>query len=78
MAPIQIAYMPNPEKSGCVWRTDLGCSKASAVTRSWQSFTAHEFFETITDRTGPSAWVGVDAQTFQIQAEYAANASVIR
>ena len=35
------------------------CSKASAVTRSWQSFTAHEFFETITDRTGPSAWVGV-------------------
>jgi len=48
------------------------------VTRSWQSFTAHEFFETITDRTGPSAWVGVDAQTFQIQAEYAANASVIR
>jgi len=55
MAPNQIAYMPNPDKSGCVWRTDLGCSKASAVTRSWQSFTAHEFFETITDRTGPSS-----------------------
>jgi hypothetical protein len=56
--PIQTAYMPNPEKDGCVWPLDLGCSATSAVTRSWQTFAAHELFETMTDRGPASAWIG--------------------
>jgi hypothetical protein len=50
-----LAFMPNPQGTGCAATNDSGCNSYSAATRSLGLFTGHELAETITDPYG-HAW----------------------
>jgi len=51
---VLLAFMPNPQGTGCV-TNDSGCNSYSTASRSLGVFTAHELAEAITDPYG-NAW----------------------
>jgi hypothetical protein len=52
---VLIAFMPNPQGTGCAATNDFACNSYSAATRSLGMSTGHELVETITDPYG-HAW----------------------